>query len=163
MKIIICGAIGSGKTTLSHHIENEYNYTYISDWDIFKNNGVLVDSNTMDYSTKTMHSHLILDSVINTKDNVVVDCDFSVSPSVAKEYQDITIIYLGFNSLKEDVLFDLFNKNDSGSKYTKTMIKDIKNLSHSFYTECQKLGLRFFDITKEKSLVQKDVLDYLNL
>ena len=162
MKIVICGAVGSGKTTLAHHIASEYSYTYVADWDIFKNHSIKT-SKDISFATKVMHSNLLLDSINNMQGEVVLDSEFSVAPSVAKEYKDIVVIYLGFVSVKEDILLDLFDKKDSKNKYNISNIKDIKNLSKTFYKECNKYAMQFFDINKEKSLVQRDILDYLNL
>ncbi|MBO7218878.1 MAG: hypothetical protein J6V40_02770 [Clostridia bacterium] len=167
MKIILCGAVGSGKTTIAHFIEKEYGFKYILDLDILKEKGISLDDDKCDFETITKYSNIILDYLTNSDGNIVLDSAFSVAPSAIKNYNNLTYICMGFSSVAEDTLFSQFRSSSANDKYTDSKLKHnigiYKNLSALFLKECEKCGVKFFDISKQKELVAKDILEYLNL
>ena len=40
MKILISGLPGTGKSTIARKISKEYNFRYISDWEVFEKNNI---------------------------------------------------------------------------------------------------------------------------
>jgi len=170
MKVIICGLPGTGKTSLAQLILNEYQYRIISDWSIFEQNNIIVNKNENKNIVSGKYSRLLLDNISNQNDNVVVDLEYSISPSdfiEYNQYSDIKIVYLGFLSVDEETLFHLFRNSDSNNKYTddelKLQIKSYKEISVEYKQQCDKCNIKFFDINKLRKLVWREVLDYLDI
>lgn len=161
---IVCGLPGTGKTTLCKKIESELGYTYISDWQIFAENNIEIVDNLQDkIEVSLKHSSLILDYINNIKDkNVVVDLEYSVSPQDFVNYKDIDanhIIFLGFTSVSEDLLYNLFKQNSKNEEIKddelKNQIKFYKQMSEIYFNQCKELKLQYVDINKSK----KEIID----
>ena len=168
MKIIICGLPGTGKTSLANKICEEHKYRYISDWDIFETYNIVINKSEDKNIISKKYSKLILDYINNQNDNVVVDLEYSISPSdfvKYNNYSDVFIIYLGFASVDEKTLFNLFRSSESNNKYTddelQLQIKFYKEMSESYKYQCEKLDINFFDINQDRKLMQEEILNFL--
>ena len=98
MKILICGLPGTGKTKLANKIAKEHNFFYISDWDIFNANGIVIENQNKNVVSKNYHK-LLLSRILNIKGDVVADLEFSVSPNDFAYFntaEEVKIVYLGF-------------------------------------------------------------------
>jgi len=170
MKIIICGLPGTGKTNLAKTIFEEYKFNIVSDWDIFQKFNIDIKPFENKKTISENYSKLLLDYINDKNDNVVVDLEYSISPSDFIKYNDYNntqIIYLGFISLDEKTLFALFRNSDSNKKYTDNelmlQIKFYKDMSILYKEQCDKNGLKFFDINKDRKEIQKEILNYLDI
>ena len=170
MKILICGLPGTGKTALANRIFNEYKFKIISDWNIFNNFDIVINQNENKNTISKKYSKLLIDYINNKTENVVADLEYSISPSdfiKYNNYTDIQIIYLGFISIEEKTLFNLFRSSESNDKYTdnklKAQIKFYKEMSALYKTQCNKYNLKFFDINKDRKEIRKDIFNYLNI
>ena len=169
MKIVICGLPGTGKTSLVHKIFDEYKYRIISDWDIFEKYNIVINKNEDKNIVSKKYSKLILDYINNQNDNVVVDLEYSISPSdfiKYNNYSDVFIIYLGFASVDEKTLFNLFRSSESNNKYTddelQLQIKFYKEMSESYKHQCEKcekLDINFFDINKDRKIIFESIMN----
>jgi len=165
--IIICGLPGTGKTTLCKKIEQELNYKYISDWDIFYQNNIKIDELQNKFEISKNYSNIIFDYIKNHKnEKLIIDLEYSISPNnfVIYEYSKYAkIIYLGFLSTNENILFNLFkasseNKNIEESEL-KTRIEFYKKMSKDYFNECEKLKLDFIDINKDKNKLIEELFN----
>lgn len=166
MKIVICGLPGTGKTSLVHKIFDEYKYMIISDWDIFEKYNIVINKNEDKNIVSKKYSKLILDYINNQNDNVVVDLEYSISPSdfvKYNNYSDVFIIYLGFASVDEKTLFNLFRSSESNNKYTddelQLQIKFYKEMSVEYKQQCDKLDIKFFDINKDRKIIFESIMN----
>lgn len=145
MNIIICGLKGTGKTTLCKEIERELNYTYINDYTI-------CDDLLNKYS---------LLSFIENRDNYCIDLHYSLSPKKLSKLHNCIVYVLGFASAKEDVLYNLFNKNSEEETSLKQIKRKIK-LSLKFKKQCEKFGVTFVDINRDRNEIINQILDEIN-
>lgn len=145
MNIIICGLKGTGKTTLCKEIERELNYTYINDYTI-------CDDLLNKYS---------LLSFIENRDNYCIDLHYSLSPKKLSKLHNCIVYVLGFASVKEDVLYNLFNKNSEEETSLKQIKRKIK-LSLKFKKQCEKFGVAFVDINRDRNEIINQILDEIN-
>jgi len=168
MKILICGLPGTGKTKLANKIAKEHNFFYISDWDIFNANGIVIENQNKNVVSKNYHQ-LLLSHILNIKGDVVADLEFSVSPNDFASFntaEEVKIVYLGFYSLPVNVLCEKFkeniNPNTSESKLT-NKIMGYKQISFDYFQQCKKQSLPFFDVNKDRKLVLNEILEFLNI
>jgi len=169
LKLLISGLPGTGKTNLANTICEEYKFDIVSDWDIFQKFNIDIKPFENKKTISENYSKLLLD-YINNKNNIVVDLEYSIIPKDFIKYnnfQNVQIIYLGFVSIDEKTLFKLFRNSDSNNKYTDNelmlRIKFYKEMSALFKEQCDKYGLKFFDINKDREEIQKEILNYLDI
>ena len=157
--IIICGLPGTGKTTICKKIEQELNYKYISDWDIFYQNNIKIDELKNKFEISKKYSNIIFDYMKNHQnENLIIDLEYSISPNdfvINKFSKYAKIIYLGFLTVNENLLFNLFkasSENENIEEFElKTKTKFYKKMSEDYFKECEKFNLDFIDINKEKN------------
>lgn len=170
MKILICGLPGTGKTSISQKISDRFDCRLISDWDIFAKYNIEIDKFEDKNILSGNYSKLILDYVNNLQENIVVDLEYSISPRDFLQYnkhEDVSIIYLGFDSVGANQLFELFRKSEANVKYSdeelKSQIEFFKKMSIEFKKQCDNYGFKFFDINTDRNIIQQEILDYLNI
>ena len=166
MKLIICGLPGTGKTSLAHIICDEYKYRTISDWEIFGEYNIVINKSEDKNIVSKKYSKLLLDYINNQNDNIIVDLEYSISPSdfvKYNNYSDVFIIYLGFASVDEKTLFNLFRNSESNNKYTddelQLQIKFYKEMSVEYKQQCDKLEIKFFDINKDRKIIFESIMN----
>lgn len=163
--IIICGLVGTGKTTIAKKIENELSYNYIDLYNIIK-----VDFSDKEKASKEYASK-IDDYLLSLKsDKYVIDCDYLILPEDFNNYKSknkYEIIYLGFNDIDFDVLYNKF-KNDYIKKNKRfddnklvSELKYIKEISKKVFNDCKKYNYKFFDINKDKSILVEEIYKYI--
>ena len=116
MNIIICGLKGTGKTSLCKEIEKEYGFNYINDYTI-------CDDFLNKYS---------LLSFIENRDNYCIDLHYSLSPKKLSKLKNCIVYVLGFASVNQNTLFELFSEN--GETVTLKQVKRKIKLSLKFST-----------------------------
>lgn len=162
MKILICGLPGTGKTTLSKMISENYHYFLISDWDIFYQNRISIKDYEDKNKISEKYSNLLIKSL--NKDNLVADLEYSISPNdfVKSKLDNVLIVYLGFVSVDEETLFNLFRKSKSNDKYTdkelKEQIKFYKEMSLDYKSQCEQNNLKFFDVNTDRKIIFEEIL-----
>lgn len=167
--IIINGLPGTGKTMIAQHIQKEYGYTYINDWDILKNNGILLDNRDDKYDISKSHATIIKKYIEdNSNKKIVLDLEYSITPSdYIKHGLDkvSTTIYLGFYSIDSETLFDLFCKSSSNNGLSFEELKDkialYKKYSAEYMEDCKKNDITFIDVCKDRNLIQDEVITML--
>ena len=164
--IIINGLPGTGKTTLAKIFVNEYSYKYVNDWEIFQENNIkikdLEDKNTI----SERYSKLIANYVIKNKDNkVVFDLEYSISPDdlVKNKLNEVAqYFYLGFVSLPNETIFNLFRKSFSNDNKSddelKQEIEFYKSSSLEYKKQCKKHNIEFIDVCKDRQLIFEEIL-----
>ena len=164
--IIINGLPGTGKTTLSKTFVSERGYTYINDWKIFKENKIEINEFENKNIISKKYSKLIADYVINNNNNnVVFDLEYSISPNdlVKNKLNEVAqCFYLGFVSLPNKKIFNLFRKSSSNDNKSddelKQEIEFYKNSSLDYQEQCKKHNLEFIDINKDRKLIFEEIL-----
>lgn len=169
MIVIICGLPGTGKTTLSKKIAEEFKFQYVNDWELFNSNNIYINEfeNKIDVSKK--YSNFILDFIKdNKKENIILDLEYSLSPAdfVNSNIKDfVKIIYLGFVSVRKEMLFDLFRNSSSNEnildKELKKQIDFYKEMSLLFCDECKKYNLDFIDINRDRNEIFNIIIEKL--
>ncbi len=171
MIYIISGLAGTGKTTLCKRIENEFGYHYVNDWTLFNNNKISLDKFEDKNKISEKYSHMLFNYILKNNDkNLVIDIEYSISPTdfVNSEISNICkIIYLGFVSLSNDVLFNLF-KNSSANKNINDkdllkMIEFYKKISINYQKQCLNNNLEFIDVNKDRNEIIESIINSLNL
>ena len=170
MKIIIAGLPGTGKTTFAKILKEKYGFQSISDWDIFAENNIKIDKLKDKNIISTQYSKLLLDHINSLEGNFIVDLEYSISPNDFVQHntdKSLKIVYLGFVSLDNNTLFDLFRKSESNQKYSDnqlvSQIESYKEISKQYLQQCKQNSLKFFDINKDRKEIMKDIFSYLNL
>lgn len=167
MKILICGLPGTGKTTLSHILAEKYGFNVKNDFTIFQELNINISNLEDKKCVSKNFSKLLFEYMQNTPDNVVFDFEYSILPSDLKcsELDDFKIIYLGFYSLKEETMFNLFRKSSANEKVTddelRRKITLYKNLSKICKEECDKFGFAFFDVNKDRKIIFDEILKFI--
>ena len=164
--IIINGLPGTGKTTLSKTLVNEYGYKYINDWEIFKENNIINNDLEDKNSISEKYSKLIADYVIKNKNNkVIFDLEYSISPDdlIKNKLNEIAqCFYFGFISLTNETIFNLFRKSSSNDNKSddelKKEIEFYKNSSLEYQQQCKKHNLEFIDICKDKKIILDEII-----
>lgn len=165
MNIIICGLIGTGKTTLSKKISNDLHYKYI-----FLDELLNKSINSNDKLTASAKLNNDIENYLRDINNCVIDCEYLIMPSqyFNSRYKDnCLIIYLGFSSVDINVLVEKFKtdyekrKIEFKEEELVNRLKYYKEISNYVCNECQKYNYKFFDIAKEKSIVLDDVYIYV--
>ncbi|MBQ9790695.1 MAG: hypothetical protein IJW24_03775 [Clostridia bacterium] len=167
MMIIINGLPGTGKTTLSKMFANSYGYKYFNDWEIFKANNIQINELEDKNIISEKYSKLIADYVIKNKDDkVVFDLEYSISPNDLIKHGLNGIaqsFYLGFTSLSNDTIFNLFRKSSSNDNVSDDELKQkidyYKNCSLDYQKQCEEYNLEFIDICKDRKLIFEEILD----
>ena len=140
MNIIICGLKGTGKTTLCKEVERELGFTYINDYTI-------CDDLLNKYS---------LLSFIENRDNYVIDMHYSLTPKKLKKLNNCITYVLGFASVSEDKLLEAFNSKNEN--VTPKQIKRKIKLSLKFKKQCEKHGVTFVDINRDRNEIINQLL-----
>lgn len=163
--IIICGLVGTGKTTISKKIEKELGYKYIDLYEIVKNN--VEDKEQASSECASLIDNYLL-SLNN--DKYVIDCDYLILPKEFNEYiskDKYEIIYLGFKDVDFNVLYNKFkndyikrNKEFDDNKLKK-QLKYMNDISTKVFNDCQKYNYKFFDINKDKSILIEKIYKYV--
>lgn len=169
--IIICGLPGTGKTTLCKKIEQELNYKYISDWDIFHQNNIKFNELQNKLEISKNYSNIIFDYMKNHKnENLIIDLEYSISPNdfILYEFSKyVKIIYLGFLSASENILFNLFKASSENKNIEefelKTKIKFYKKMSEAYFKQCENLKIHFIDINKDKNKLIEELFNEIRL
>ena len=164
--IIVCGLPGTGKTMLCKRLQDKLNCEYISDWEIFDKNNVVIDNLQNKLEVSKNYSSLILDYINDNKDkNIVIDLEYSISPKCFADSnicEFSTIIYLGFIETPENILFELFSKSSSNQKYDeaqlKSKIKFYKEMSEIYFNQCRLYNLNFIDINKDRNEIINSII-----
>ena len=169
--IIINGLPGTGKTTLAKKLVNDYGYKYVNDWEIFNRNNIEVkefeDKNTI----SEKYSKLIADYIIKNKDNkIVFDLEYSISPNDLEKHKLNKIVqcfYLGFTTLSNETIFNLFRKSSSNNNVSddrlRQKIEFYKNISLEYQKQCKNHNIEFIDICKNKKLIINKIIENLIL
>ena len=171
MIFIISGLPGTGKTTLAKEIEKKYNFWYLSDWEIFNN--LNININISDFASKTSisenFSEILINYILNLKDkDIVVDIEYTISPKDYKFpelYKCSKIVYLGFNSIDENTLFNLFRVKSNSQIDDTSLTEKIKTYikySKLYYNECQKYNFDYWDINLNRNEVIDKILEDYN-
>ena len=168
--IIINGLPGTGKTTLSKTLVNEYDYKYVNDWEIFKENNIEINKFDNKKTISKNYSKIINDYIIKNKDNkIVFDLEYSISPNDLVKYKlnDIAqCFYLGFTSLPNEKIFKIFRKNTLNNNQSddelKQLIEFYKNNSLEYQEQCIKHNLEFIDICKDRKQLFERIIKKLN-
>lgn len=167
MKILICGLPGTGKTTLSHIIAEKYGFATKNDFSIFKELNINIENQEDKKGVSKKYSKLLFEYMQKTQENVVFDFEYSILPSELKhlDLNDFKIIYLGFYSLSEETIFNLFRKSSANEKISdeglKHKIAYYKNLSKIVKEECEKYGFKFFDVDKDRKIIFNEILNFI--
>lgn len=169
MIIIICGLPGTGKTTLSKKIAEEFKFQYVNDWELFNSNNIFVNEFENKIEVSKKHSQVIIDFIKeNSNNNLVLDLEYSLSPKdfINSNIKDfVEIIYLGFVSVRKEMLFDLFRKSSSNENVLdeelKKQIKFYKEMSLLFCDECKKYNLDFIDINSDRNKILNIIIEKL--
>ena len=154
--IILCGLIGTGKTTIAKQYSEKFGYEYIDLYDVINS----------DYSDndKINASNVLKNEIDNylfkrSKDKVIIDCNYLILPDDYANYQfndNYEIIYLGFNDIDINVLFEKFSKDyekkniDFDSEELKSQLLYLNKISKKVYEDCKKYNYKYFDINKDK-------------
>ena len=163
--IIICGLIGTGKTTLAKKVSQNLNYNYI---DLNKKVNTDTFESDKEFLSKKLRQQI--DNYIYKLKNSVIDCEYLILPNDYSNYlsKDICdIIYLGFYDVDINILYDKFVQDykSKGKKYDETdllnQLKYFKKISEKIYNDCKKYGYKFFDISKDKSIVLEEIYSYI--
>ena len=163
--LVISGLPGTGKTTLCKKVAKELNYDYASDWQIFNQNNIAIDRLQDKFEVSKQYSKIVLDYILANKDkNIILDLEYSVSPQDFAEgsvLDNESIIYLGFVSVGEDILFNLFKQKLDNISVTddglKTQIAFYKEMSKKFFNQCQELNIKYVDINKDKKEILTEI------
>lgn len=169
MKILICGLPGTGKTTLSHIIAEKYGFAIKNDFSIFKELDINIENQEDKKCVSKNYSKLLFEYMQKMQGNVVFDFEYSILPSELKhlDLDDFEIMYLGFYSLSEEIIFNLFRKSSANEKISDEELKHkvalYKTLSKICKEECEKYGFKFFDVNKDRQIIINDILKLLKL
>ena len=163
--IIVCGLIGTGKTTICQKISKKLNMKYIDLYSIVDSKEISQDKFQMSKMLKVK-----IDNYLETLDNCVIDCDYLILPKDFNEYRvnkNFNIIYLGFNDVNINLLLNKFimDYESKNIKYDKEKLfeklKYYKSVSNKVYKDCKKYNYKFFDINRNKQEVIDEVLNYI--
>lgn len=160
--LIICGTVGSGKTTLCKHISEDYNCDYISMYKLMEN------ITEYDKQVKFNKINEWLYSLDNNK-KMIIDCDCFIMPEDFNKLNNsnFNIIFLGFYSCDKDTIFDLMYENykkkniEISKEKLKEKIKNIKAISIKIHDDCIKYGYTFFDLNKDKKVYLEEIESFL--
>ena len=169
MKILICGLPGTGKTTLSHIIAEKYGFVVKNDFSIFNELSINIKNQENKKKVSKDYSKLLFDHMQKTQGNVVYDFEYSILPSdlIHFDLDKFKIVFLGFYSLPEEIIFNLFRKSSANEKVADDELKHkimlYKSLSKACREECEKYGFKFFDINKDRNIIFDEILKYFEL
>ena len=169
MKILICGLPGTGKTTLSHIIAEKYGFVVKNDFSIFNELSINIKNQENKKKISKDYSKLLYGYMQKTQGNVVYDFEYSILPNELKHFNldKFKIVFLGFYSLPEEIIFNLFRKSSTNDKMTDEELKHkimlYKRLSKNCKEECEKYGFKFFDINKDRNIIFDEILKYFKL
>lgn len=169
MKILICGLPGTGKTTLSHILAENYGFNVKNDFTIFQELNINISNLEDKKCVSKNYSKLLFEYMQKAPDNSVFDFEYSILPSDLKCFKlgDFKIVYLGFYSLPEETIFNLFRKSSANEKVTDDELRNkitlYKNLSIECKEECEKYGFKFFDVNKDRKIFFDEILKFIRV
>ena len=156
--ILICGLPGTGKTTLCKKIVENLGFVYVNDWEILKY------TNRQDFGEDRIlisknFSHFIDEYLSQNKaKKLVVDLDYTALPSEFvnfKSKENYQIIYLGFDGISEQQLFEVMSKKSQEENLTEK-VKYYLQISQFCKSECEKHNFNFFGInTNREQIITK--------
>ena len=165
--LIICGLVGTGKTTIAKNICEELNYEYV---DLYEKIDENIDTKDKEKASKLLAKD-INKYLINAIDKkCIIDCDYLILPNefyCCDAKDNYNIIYLGFNSVDIELLFKKFSEDYKkknityDSKELRKQIEYFKYISNKVYLDCQKYNYKYFELNKEKSLVIEEIKKYI--
>lgn len=164
--LIVCGPIGSGKTSIAKIVCEEFGYNFISMYKVMreiKENNINTNKLIQSEISKWLNE-------FDNDNNYVIDCDCFIMPDDFNELNisdKYNIIFLGFYSLDKE---DIFNIMSNGYKRKniefdtdelKKKIDEIKTVSLKLHDESIKYGYNFFDLNIDKEIYINEVVKFL--
>jgi len=167
--IILCGLIGTGKTTIAKQYSEKFGYEYIDLYDVLN---LDINDDDKEYASKFLKDEIDNYLIKKTTDKCIIDCNYLILPQDFVNYNSnkyYEIIYLGFNDIDVNMLFEKFS-NDYEKKNINYDTVELKKklfyfneISKKVYNDCKKYNYKYFDINKDKKSVLEEISEYMNL
>ena len=177
MHVIIAGAARAGKTTLSLML-NEHGFTHYKMDSIKRGICESFQLNYADWKDVspimcTIINRIIEDNKTDTnflKEKYLFDTPF-LSPKDIKtiNLEDTKVVFLGYSQIGIDEMVNKIRENDLEYYWTnkisdEELVKETtENIEYSKYLEeeCKKYGIKYYDTSKDRELVLKEILNYI--
>lgn len=170
MHIIIAGAARSGKTTLSRRFK-ELGFIHYKMDSIKRGICKYLDIKTSKWTDFSKGVCMMIGQVVNDEreDNIIFDTPhISVMDAASLMSDDVIVVFLGYDSMD----FDTFKKNtDKYDKGTwsselpldelKKLFEDSKKFSIENKEQCEAVGIKYFDVTKNRERVLDEAYQYV--
>lgn len=175
MHVIIAGAARSGKTSLSLML-NKYGFTHYK-MDSIKRG--ICESYLLQYDDWkdvspimcTIINRIIEDNKTDTnylKEKYLFDTPFLYPKDIKMiNTEDTLVIFMGYAHISVDEMLKLIRENDEDNYWTSKksdveLIKEIyDNIEFSKYLEdeCKKLGIKYYDTSKNREIVFNEIIN----
>lgn len=169
MHIVIAGAARSGKTTLAKKIR-ELGFIHYKMDSIKRGMCKVNNIKTVGWTDYSKEVVTVIKQVIEDEkeDNIIFDTPH-ISPLDAKELEkDAVVIFLGYDTMSTNTFLSLtkkYDKNTWSSNLPKEelieLFLDCKKFSIENKKLCKKLGIKYFDVSKDRNKVLNEAYLYI--
>lgn len=154
--IIVCGTVGTGKSSITKKISKEFKMTYINDWALFKELGMSKKPSSKLFSK-------IIATFLKDKQNIVLDLDMSIMPKdFAKNNINAKVYYIGFvDVLKKELAQKLYEADVKNMVLATRTAKHLLKCGRTLCKECKKANLPFHTMCGNREKKIKEMVEII--
>ena len=159
MNVLICGLPGTGKTTLCKKLASDFEFNYITDYEILSNYNIIFN-NSVEIIDKNYFYQISSFFEKHEVDNCVLDFNYCLLPDDINKISALSNgvkVFLGYYDVSINELAEKFREKNSqlNNDELNEMCELLIDVSKKYKILCDKCDIDYVSINQEKSIILK--------